>query len=255
MPVLLAIVLPGLAAGAGLLAPTAPVDSHPLVVMALAAAVVGVTLVLARGLGLGRVVAAWHAPDSGVDLAVGELTDLSGLARMEGLLPVVGDPRARAYPLLRSGLHMLIRDADERLIRSGLETEMDRMNAGDSSRMRTRVLLCGILSGVLVCAAAGAAFVLAGAAGAPHRLGLPTGAAALVAILGGFLAIVLAGPMIRGIQQRTIRAAFVRLAELEAVEAIRLRETVEQAAARLGRLDPDAADGRPSVAAAARRAA
>lgn len=240
---------------AGIVDLTASPQTHPAVVLGLGAAAVVGALALAWRLdlpGLGARILGRARPPAEV---VEELADLAGVARSNGLLPAATDERARSNGLFRSGLHLLVRDADERLIRSSLAAEMDRQNAATGVRCGLVVSVCRVLAAVLVVVAATAVVVMAASAGAPGTIGTRVGAGVLAAVLGCFTWLSLWRSIAGRAQLRAASEAFARLATMEAVTSIRLGEDRVDTAARLAGLMPAEPRQSDSARGAARRAA
>lgn len=233
----------------------APADVHPATVGLLASVAVVGALALARVLRLPRIASHCLPVTDHAPAVIAELAELAELARSGGLLPTVADDRLHRFPVLRSGLYLLIRDADEALLRSALEAEMDRANQAGAARARTRAITCRVAGFVLLVAAAAGALVLASAANHPARIQTAPAGSALAAILLGFVALSVCGSVARRCEQRNVGAAFARLAELHTVEAIRSGDDRAAAAARLARLLPESGSNQFSDAIVARRAA
>lgn len=222
---------------------TLPVQTPAWMVVTLAGAFVLLTIALAKLLDLPALARRLAAPRRPLEAVFADLADLAQLARDGGLLPAAADPRAAAHPMLISGLHLLIRDPDERLVRSAIEAEEDRLThqSGDARALTAAACRAGLPAALI--AGAGAALLLASRLEAPWTIAASSAAGAFGLILGSVVWLCVGGRVADALLRRNAEGEVLAHAAKVVVLAVHGRLDRDATLARLARLLPEAAEG------------
>lgn len=219
---------------------TLPANTHPLAVGLGAAVFAGIAIAVAAAAGLpGRInglIARHQRPEQ----VIAELSELAGLVRQHGLLHAIVDSRAKGRELFVAGLQLLLRDADEQLLRATLEAETERIERTRDQSLSNAASACRIGAAAMLAAVIAAGAIMLRVAAAPAAISTATASGLLAAAVLGVAGLVTSVPGARLLQQAAARRAFARLAERHAVEAVRLGEATELAERRLRALLPEA---------------
>lgn len=214
-------------------------STHPgLVLLGAAAACVGV-LGIAAGLGLPRLVSKLAHQHQSPDRVIHELAELAGVVREHGLLHALVDPRAHGRDVFLAGVQLLLRDADEPLLRATLESETERVERTADQPLAASAAACRMGSAAMIVSLAAAGAMMLRVASNPSQLTGPLAIGILAAGLAGAAGWAACGPGAALFRMAVARRAFARLAERHAVEAIRLGESRELALRRLEALLPE----------------
>jgi flagellar motor component MotA len=217
---------------------TLPAGTQAWIVGLGALAASGLALGLARVAGIPAMGRRLVAPPRPVGEAFEELADLAELARQDGLLPATADPRASRYPVLGAGFHLLMRDSDEKLVRSALaaEEEVECRRLEGARSIGAAVCRIGLL--VLTAAAACAAVLLAARKNAPWAMPSAAAAGMFAVIVGFFLWTSLGGRLASALEARN--AEDVLLADASVLTVLAIQDGSDRRATldRLARLLP-----------------
>lgn len=197
----------------------------------------GTAFGVARLLGLHR-----HRPAHlDVENTIATLAGIADQAKSHGVLAVVGTPPVRRNALLRTGLHLVLRDPDQALVRSvlGEQAESEARKAAATRGIQTlaaRVLaVLGVVGGLAAVA------IMTLHAQAPGAV--PAAVAAIIGLGAVCLALALTvtGPAVSALRAAAAVQAFEARVHEEAVLAIRDHADAAQTRIRLERLTPSAA--------------
>jgi len=232
---------------------TLAADTPALWVFAAALAAVALALGIAQALRLVDLLRAGIAAPRDPAIVADELIDLVELSRREGLLAAAVDPRAASHPSLRCGIHLLMRDADDKLIRSTLDadTEISLRRVCNSRASVARA--CRVSATLLTMTAAAAAVFMAGRGFGPSTLTFLPAALLLASVSGFILWHCISEPLVSLLYRRNVADTFAASAAIEAALAMHAGDSTAQARARMARLLPT--DTRELEAATAIRAA
>lgn len=193
---------------------------------------------VAKVLGLHRL---RQRPGLDIEALVNVLADMADQAKSQGVLAVAGSPQARHSSLLRAGLHLLLRDPDQELVRSvlGAQAEAEARRAG--SRRGIQILGARLLAALGVLGGIAAAIIMTlnveTAAVLSWPLAVVIGLGAVLLALG----LTVTGPAVSSLRAAAATQAFEAKVYEEAVLAIRDQSNAAQTRARLERLMPSAA--------------
>lgn len=227
---------------------TLPADTHPAIVALGAGVAATAALLLASAAGLpgriARLVAGAEPPEQ----VVTQLAALAGLVRQHGLLHAVVDPRARGRDVFVAGVQLLLRDADEQLLKATLEAETERIESTRDQAFANAAVACrvGAVAALASLLAAGA--IMLRTAAAPATMSSGAAGALLAIALVGVAGLAISVPGANLLRAAAARRAFARLAERHAVEAVRLGENQDLAERRLRALMPEFLPRAESVA-------
>lgn len=259
--ILLTIGLLGTAVAAPLLAAalgrplSLPADTPLWMVLGAAGAASLLAIAAARMLDLPALARRCVAPRSSLSESLADLADIAQIAKDDGLLPAAADPRAASHPLLVTGLYLLIRDPDERLVRSAMDAEEDRKlhHASEVRAGLARLCRWGVLTAML--AGGLVAILMALRADAPGMLTPPVATGLLTLVFGSLVWLCIGGRLADVLLQRNAQCELRTHAAKVAVLAVFERLGREATLSRLSRLLPAEHLGAASAERDARRAA
>ncbi len=217
---------------------TVPADTPAWIIVVVAGAAALLAIVLARALSLPDAARRLLAPRRPLEQVFADLADIAQIARDDGLLPAATDPRAAAHPMLVSGLHLLIRDPDERLVRSAIEAEEDRTThqAGDTRALAAAACRWGSLAALL--AGGSAAVLMTLRLSSPWSVASPAAVQLLGLVAGSIVWLCIGGRLAEALLRRNAESEVLAHAAKVAVLAVHARFDRDQTLARLSRLLP-----------------
>jgi flagellar motor component MotA len=218
---------------------TLSADTHPAVVALGVGVAAAAALLLASAAGLPQRVARLAAGVQPPEQVVSELAALAGVVRQHGLLHAVVDPRAVGRDVFVAGVQLLLRDADEQLLKATLEAETERIERTRDQSFANAAVACrvGAVAALASLVAAGA--IMLRTAAAPATIPTSGATAILVIALFGVAGLAISVPGATLFRTAAARRAFARLAERHAVESVRLGENQDLAERRLRALLPE----------------
>lgn len=172
---------------------------------------------------------------------IATLSEMADEVRAQGVLSVVASPMVRRSSLLRTGLHLLLRDPDQALVRSVLgahaEAEARRIGVWRGLQLwaARMLVVLGAVGGLLAITLM--VLNLDSPSLVSSRLGVVIGLGAMLLAIG----LAVTGPAISALSAAAAAQAFEAKVCEEAVLAIRDRADSMQMRARLERLMPSAA--------------
>jgi flagellar motor component MotA len=200
--------------------PTTP----PWMVIAGALIAAALSLVAAHRLRITPRIKAAYAQPRPADLLIDELAAFAEVARLQGLLILAADDRAKVHPLFTAGLHLLCEDSDRRLIRAALEGQAEAQAMKTASSRAIAIAACrvGLIAGALALITALA--LLAANSVRPWELGRPS-ALFVLAGAGAFaIATALATPVISLLRRHAAADEFGAAAIVEAIVSMQAKE-------------------------------